>query len=117
MQYVRSVLGEIDIEATQETVFGFDWSQVEGLQPDATKLPNGRDVWLTSFWGFDPSKWGCIGFADESKRSRFLRQSKAGSLVAVYVTKGKGPDDMRGNVVGVLESDSKLIEHFHTFAR
>lgn len=38
MQYIRSVLGEIDIEATQQSVFSFDWSQVEGLQPDPTKF-------------------------------------------------------------------------------
>ena len=103
MAYIREVLGDTDIELIQQEVFDFDWSLVPELLPEATKLPDGREVWLTSFWGFDPSKWGCIGFADESKRSRFLSQSKPGVLVAIYVTKGKGPEDMRGKVVGVLE--------------
>jgi len=103
MQYIRSVLGNIDIEAAQKEVFDFDWSTIPELQPDAAKLPDGREVWLTSFWGFDPSQWGCIGFADEGKRNRFLNQSKPGTLVAIYVTKGKGPEEMRGKVVGVLE--------------
>lgn len=103
MAYIRNVLGEIDIESAQQEVFNFDWSSVPELLPESTKLPDGREVWLTSFWGFDPSKWGCIGFADEAKRNRFLSQSKSGVLVAIYVTKGKGPEEMRGKVVGVLE--------------
>jgi len=103
MAYIRNVLGEIDIEAAQQSVFAFDWSSVPELRPDTGYLPDAREVWLTSFWGFDPADWGCIGFADEAKRSRFLSQSKPGSLVAIYVTKGKGPEDMRGKVVGVLE--------------
>lgn len=104
MAYIRDVLGDIDIEAVQQEVFDFDWNSVPELQPEnTTGLPDGREVWLTSFWGFDPSQWGCIGFADEAKRTRFLSQSKPGVLVAIYVTKGKGPEDMRGKVVGVLE--------------
>lgn len=67
------------------------------------KLPKSSEVWLTSFWGFDPSKWGCIGFADVGRRNRFIRQSKPGLLIAIYVTKNKGPKNMRGKVVGILE--------------
>ncbi|WP_283176140.1 hypothetical protein [Gemmobacter sp. 24YEA27] len=103
MEYIRKVLGDIDIEAAQQGVFAFDWASVPELQSDPTKFPDGREVWLTSFWGFNPSQWGCIGFADEAKRNRFLTQSRPGTLVAIYVTKGKGPEDMRGKVVGVLE--------------
>jgi len=103
MEYIRNVLGDIDIEATQQEVFAFDWASVPEFQTDGTKLPDGREVWLTSFWGFDPSQWGCIGFADEAKRNRFLTQSRPGTLVAIYVTKGKGPEGMRGKIVGVLE--------------
>lgn len=32
-----------------------------------------------------------------------LKNSNVGTLVAIYVTKGKGPENMRGKVVGVLE--------------
>lgn len=101
MSYIRAVLGQIDIEATQQQVFDFDWTQVPRLSPD--RLPPDRDIWLTSFWGFAPDQWGCIGFSDENKRYRFLSQTGARTLVAIYVTKGKGPDGMRGKVVGVLE--------------
>jgi hypothetical protein len=101
--YIRGVLGAIDIEAAQQEVFAFDWTSVPELAPTADTLPDGRQVWLTSFWGFDPASWGCIGFADESRRTRYLSNSKPGTLVAIYVTKGKGPENMRGKVVGVLE--------------
>lgn len=107
MAYIRGALGDIDIEAAQQQVFDFDWSGVPELAPDSVQLPDGREVWLTSFWGFDPAQWGCVGFADEGKRSRFLRLSKPGALVAIYVTKGKGPENMRGKVVGVLEVSHK----------
>ena len=103
MEYIRNVLGNIDIEHTQQEIFAFNWASVPELQADPAKLPDGREVWLTSFWGFDPSQWGCIGFADEAKRTRFLTQSRPGTLVAIYVTKSKGPEEMRGKVVGVLE--------------
>ncbi len=107
MAYIRSVLGAIDIEAVQQEVFAFDWSTVPDLAPKHESLPLGRDVWLTSFWGFEPADWGCIGFADEARRTRFLNQTSSGVLVAIYVTKGKGPQDMRGKVVGVLEMSHK----------
>ena len=105
MSYIRSVLGNIDIDDAQRQAFEFDWSIVPELrlEMDGNMLPDDRDVWLTSFWGFNPADWGCIGFADESKRSRYLNLSRPGALVAIYVTKGKGPEDMRGKVVGVLE--------------
>jgi hypothetical protein len=103
MAYIRGALGAIDIEAAQQKVFAFDWTSAPELAPPANALPDGRQVWLTSFWGFDPASWGCIGFADAARRTRYLNNSKPGALVAIYVTKGKGPENMRGKVVGVLE--------------
>jgi hypothetical protein len=103
MAYIRNALGNIDIEAAQQQAFSFDWASIQELAPDRNKLPNGRDVWLTSFWGFNPANWGCIGFTEERQRARYLRLSQQDALVAIYVTKGKGPKDMRGKVVGVFE--------------
>ncbi|PKR89089.1 hypothetical protein CXZ10_11265 [Pleomorphomonas diazotrophica] len=103
MAYIRAALGPIDIETAQKDVFAFDWTSVPELAPASDALPDGRQVWLTSFWGFDPANWGCIGFSDEARRTRYLRNSQPGTLVAIYVTKGRGPTGMRGNVVGVLE--------------
>lgn len=76
------------------------------LDDDAYYL-KGRPVWLTSFWGFDPEHWGCVGFSDEWRRSRFLADAAKGALVAIYVTKGRGPDDQRGKVVGILQVNNE----------
>ncbi|AYV47073.1 hypothetical protein C1707_12835 [Caulobacter flavus] len=103
MAYIRKVLGDIDIEAAQNEVFDFDWRLVDDLAPRPDDLPSGREAWLTSFWGFNPDRWGCIGFSDEAKRNRFLRETKPGVLVAIYVTKNKGSADERGKVIGVME--------------
>lgn len=100
---VPEVLGQVDIDARQQSVFEFDWATVPELHPTPGSLPDAPEVWLTSYWGFTPANWGCIGFADEKRRASFLSQSKPGTLVATYVTKRKGPDNMRGKVVGVLE--------------
>jgi len=58
---------------------------------------------LTSFWGFNPDSWGCIGFATKPKLDYFLKRTKSGVIVAIYVTKGKGQEQERGKVVGFLE--------------
>lgn len=108
MAYIRGALGDIDIEATQQEVFSFDWSTIPELAPIKDGLPGGRSVWLTSFWGFDPASWGCIGFADEWRRRAYVSKSRPGGLVAIYVTKNKGPENMRGKVVGVLEVSHEL---------
>jgi hypothetical protein len=103
MAYIRTVVGDFDAETLQRHVFEFDWSAVPDLGPAIEKLPDGRNVWLTSFWGFSPDKWGCIGFSDEQKRNRFVSKTKPGALVAIYVTKNKGDLDKRGKVIGVME--------------
>jgi len=103
MAYIREALGDIDVPAAQQTVFNFDWGAAPGFTDINQETQGGQSAWLTSFWGFDPVNWGCIGFADEWRRSRFLSQARDGTLVAIYVTKGKGPENMRGKVVGVLQ--------------
>jgi len=97
------VLGGFDIDTLQRQVFDFDWASVPELAPPPDSLPGGRAVWLTSFWGFAPDQWGCIGFSNEARRSRFLAKTKPSVLVAIYVTKGKGAREERGKVIGVLE--------------
>jgi hypothetical protein len=114
MPYIRRALGDLDVERLQEDVFAFDWTTISDLAPSSAQLPAGRQVWLTSVWAFDPAGWGCIGFADENRRERFVRSTAPSVLVAIYVTKNKGPEDMRGKVVGVLEV-SHDRGHAHDF--
>lgn len=103
MAYIRGALGDVNIDALQHQVFNFDWASVPDLAPAPDSLPDGRAVWLTSFWGFAPDQWGCIGFSDEPKRTRFLTKTKPGVLVAIYVTKNKGDPAARGKVIGAME--------------
>lgn len=66
-------------------------------------VPLAPAAWLTSFWGFDPSLWGGVGFTKKVDRDAFLRAAPAGALLAIYVTKQKGPKAQRGKLVGFLE--------------
>ncbi|UPT97439.1 hypothetical protein J4G48_0004695 [Bradyrhizobium barranii subsp. apii] len=108
MAYINRVLGQVDIQVAQTSVFNFNWSSITQFAEANDRIPGDRDIWLTSFWGFEPSAWGCIGFSDEPKRTAFLRRAKPGTLVAIYVTKSRGPQQMRGKVVGLLETSHKI---------
>jgi hypothetical protein len=115
MKYIVQALGNIDIEQAQRDVFAFDWSKVPEFAAPKVELPLGKAVWLTSFWGFAPESWGCIGFTKEHMRDKFLRSTKGDtSFVYIYVTKTKGPKNMRGKVVGCYEitRQAGFIESF-----
>jgi hypothetical protein len=103
LHHISSALGNVDIEKEQRKVFAFDWTSVPELIPPGRQLPDGRDIWLTSFWGFEPESWGCIGFAMKTMRDHFVRRTKPGVIVAIYVTKGKGLERERGKILGFLE--------------
>jgi hypothetical protein len=60
------------------------------------------NVWLTSFYGFNPEGWGFLGFADEGRRRSFLERSRPGVLVVIYGA-GKAAKDLLGNVIGVVQ--------------
>lgn len=113
MAYITEVLGNIDVNAAQTDVFKFDWGAIPGFVDGDEDRQDGH-AWLTSFWGFDPANWGCLGFAEEWRRTQFLKKSRDGALVAIYVTKGKGPENMRGKVVGILQM-SREIGDAHEF--
>lgn len=115
MKYIQEALGDIDIEKAQAQVFAFDWSTVPEFVPPKVELPLGRPVWLTSFWGFTPESWGCIGFTEKRALDYFLRESNSETaLVVTYVTRGKGPEKMRGKVVGIYEITRQMgfVENF-----
>jgi hypothetical protein len=67
------------------------------------------NIWLTSFWGWSPGTWGCIGFTRENDRRRFAHEMPSPRLVAVYVTKS-APSPLRGKVVGLMEVGEKWGE-------
>ncbi len=102
LKYFQAALGNIDIGQAQQRVFAFDWSS-SFATAESEKSADTPAIWLTSFWGFSPTTWGCIGFSSEARRQHFIARTRPGTLVAIYVTKGKGPEHERGRVVGLLE--------------
>jgi hypothetical protein len=74
--------------------------------PFSSDPPN---VWLTSFWGFSPDVWGFLGFTQESDRDSFLRKSRPGCLVTIYVTKQSMFDRaLRGRIAGFLQVSHEI---------
>lgn len=49
MAYIRRVLGNVDIEATQAAVFSYDWDSFLASLPQPTVVPSGRDASQASF--------------------------------------------------------------------
>ena len=65
------------------------------------------NVWLTSFYGFDPASWGYLGFSTSAQRSGFIGRSEPGVLVVVYGTGTAAPDEL-GKVIGVLQCNHRV---------
>lgn len=65
------------------------------------------NVWLTSFYGFDPGSWGYLGFSTPGMRNGFISRSEPGVLVVVYGT-GSAPMDELGKVIGVLQCSHRV---------
>ena len=65
------------------------------------------NVWLTSFYGFDPDTWGFLGFTDEADRSSFLENSEPGSLVVIYGTGNVGEDKYR-KIIGIQQCSHEI---------
>jgi len=103
IEQIQSVIGKLDMKDAQEKVFAFDWNKVSEFRAETKQLPFQREFWLTSFWGYSPETWGCIGFDDNAKRQQFINRTKPGALIAIYITKNKGPVHMRGFLVGIYE--------------
>jgi hypothetical protein len=66
------------------------------------------NVWLTTFFGFEPEKWGFLGFANEGQRKSFLRETKPGALVVIYGHKSKAAKDQKGQVIGVQQLSHRV---------
>lgn len=63
-------------------------------------------AWITSFWGWKPEIWGCIGFTQEGRRNTFLKEESDPFLMVIYVTENaKNLEDERlaGQVAGFYE--------------
>lgn len=76
-----------------------------------TSPPN---VWLTSFYGFNPSAWGFLGFSNNGQRKHFIRETQPGVLVVIYGHKTLAPMNQRGMVIGIQQVSHRVnhAQHF-----
>ncbi len=71
------------------------------------------NVWLTSFYGFKPDEWGCVGFSLAGQREKYLNETQNGNIIVIYGAKNKEtPEDERGKVLGFMQM-SRDIGHSH----
>lgn len=70
------------------------------------------NVWMTTFYGFDPAKWGFLGFANNGQRNTFVRETQPGALVVIYGHKSKAVKEQQGQVIGVQQ-----VSHRVNFAK
>ena len=83
------------------------------LNPLAAIEHDPPQVWLTSFYAFDPDKWGVLTFTREPDQKNFLENSKPGALVVSYATKKSGHTHA-GRLLGV-EQITHVIGHSKEF--
>lgn len=81
------------------------------LEAITSSPPN---VWLTSFYGFDPGEWGLLPFTNESYRTTFLKRTKPGVLIVVYGASGCKNTRMRRNIIGIQQC-SHQVGHAQKF--
>ncbi|MCR9195539.1 MAG: GIY-YIG nuclease family protein [Hyphomonas sp.] len=77
--------------------------QLQVMSPRAAIQSPPPNVWLTSFYGFNPETWGFLGFSNDGQRKRFVRETEPGALVVIYGHKSKAPEHQRGMVIGVQQ--------------
>lgn len=75
---------------------------------DPATVWDNKSVYITSFWGWSPETWGCIGFTGkngEGRRKTLLKSTTDPFLMCVYVTDGADPDfkHLWGKVAGFYE--------------
>ncbi len=57
-----------------------------------------------SEWDFKPDEWAGIGFCTKEMQDRICHK---GRIVAIYITRDRGPEAWRGMVVGFVELSGK----------
>lgn len=69
------------------------------------------NVWLTSFYGWDPEEWGCAGFSAANQADTFEKTTKPGVLLVVYGAKSsRTPKHLKGKVLGIYQMSHKRGE-------
>jgi hypothetical protein len=89
--------------------------------PSADFWTDDTSVFFSSFWGWTPEMWGCVGWTGEQGRTRRsnLKTKLSNPFIAViYVTKSADDEDLAGKIVGFYlmsheEGDRNEFTHPH----
>lgn len=78
-----------------------------------TQLPEGKSMWMRSFYGFGPEEDGYAGWTQESGRDHILKTIKDGDLLMIYGAGSKETEKaLRSYVLGFLQVDAKPIRDY-----
>lgn len=78
-----------------------------------TGLPEGKSMWMRSFYGFGPEEDGYAGWSQESGRDHILKTIKDGDLLMIYGAGSKETEkSLRSYVLGFLQVDAKPIRDY-----
>ena len=72
------------------------------FNPMSAIQANPPNVWLTSYYGYDPENWGLLAFGSASDRDRFVGLSEPGALIVIYGTKSLRTNEA-GKILGVQQ--------------
>lgn len=80
---------------------------------------NTPSVWITSFWGWSPDSWGCVGFTNQQRPHNIAKLTSNPFVMLIYVTPtAPGNSPYKGKVTGFYElsheikDKSELIDSF-----
>ena len=74
-------------------------------------LPDGRNMWIRAFYGFNPEEAGYVGWTMESGQARALRELKDGDLMMIYgASSGNTKKAMRSHILGFVEIEARPIQ-------
>lgn len=86
------------------------------VEPNVTHpiLDRYDEARITSFWGWTPESWGCVGFTEAGRRDTIISESTDPFIMVVYVTKNagepRGDIDYRGYVAGFYELTHEMVD-------
>lgn len=84
----------------------------------ASRLPDGRSVWLRAFYGFGPENSGYIGFTREKQREEMLGKMRDGDLVLIYgAVESLTEESLRRQTLGFLEIAHEPCRDIHRAAK
>ncbi|KUJ77859.1 hypothetical protein AVO45_07745 [Ruegeria marisrubri] len=75
-----------------------------------TGLPDGKQIWIRSLYGFNPEEDGYIGWSQESARDSYLGKLNDGDLIMIYGANAKETEQsLRSYVLGFVQIDATPI--------